>query len=293
MAAPMGLSTFNSGAAPFGNFINYYTFNPPEKRIDFLPKDLLQVISGESRKKSVTVLDIGCNAGDLTVAVYEHLTKPHHDAQDGDDASRDHSKLSDETALSSSTCSPVTESDLSGSSTTSDSTNVHILGCDIDDLLITRAYESNIHSENITFKTLDFMCDSARHDVLSRFLATHPDTLAGRFDLVCCFSITMWIHLQNGDEGLQKFLREVSAISNFLLIEPQPWKCYTSAVRRVSKLGVENSWRFKELLIRNTVVDEIRTYLEAACHMKLTRTLGVTHWDRKLLLFKSNGVDDK
>lgn len=63
MAAPMGLSTFNSGAAPFGNFINYYTFNPPEKRIDFLPKDLLQVISGESRKKSVTVLDIGCNAG--------------------------------------------------------------------------------------------------------------------------------------------------------------------------------------------------------------------------------------
>ena len=53
--------TKTPGAARFGNFINYYQFNPPENRLLFLPEDLISTLSPQD--SSVDVLDIGCNAG--------------------------------------------------------------------------------------------------------------------------------------------------------------------------------------------------------------------------------------
>ena len=49
------------GAARFGNFINYYSFNPPENRMKNIPGDLLNRL--EHTESPVTILDIGCNAG--------------------------------------------------------------------------------------------------------------------------------------------------------------------------------------------------------------------------------------
>jgi hypothetical protein len=41
----------------------------------------------------------------------------------------------------------------------------------------------------------------------------------------------MWIHLNHGDEGLTKFLEVVASYSKYILLEPQPWKCYQTAAR--------------------------------------------------------------
>ena len=49
------------GAARFGNFINYYQFNPPENRLKFLPANLSSLL--DLKKEPITVLDVGCNAG--------------------------------------------------------------------------------------------------------------------------------------------------------------------------------------------------------------------------------------
>ena len=49
------------GAARFGNFINYYQFNPPENRLQFLPKNLRDLL--DVKRPPLTVLDVGCNAG--------------------------------------------------------------------------------------------------------------------------------------------------------------------------------------------------------------------------------------
>lgn len=50
------------GAAPFGNFINYYTFNPPENRLSLIPTTLLQD-RGYGQGSRVLMLDVGCNSG--------------------------------------------------------------------------------------------------------------------------------------------------------------------------------------------------------------------------------------
>jgi hypothetical protein len=51
------------GSARLGNFINYYSFNPPERRLKLVPKSLLRDFCGSAGKHEVVALDVGCNAG--------------------------------------------------------------------------------------------------------------------------------------------------------------------------------------------------------------------------------------
>lgn len=55
---------FKPGLARFGNFINYYSFNPSEKRLNLLSQpdcSIEHLINSSS--KSLQCLDIGCNSG--------------------------------------------------------------------------------------------------------------------------------------------------------------------------------------------------------------------------------------
>ena len=60
------------GAARFGNFINYYSFNPPENRLKSIPDNLLTLIDSDS---PICILDIGCNAGVGDKISYIHKSK--------------------------------------------------------------------------------------------------------------------------------------------------------------------------------------------------------------------------
>ena len=66
---------FNPGAARFGNFINYYQFNPAEKRLVHLPENLAEIIQKTNGKtesdQALLCLDIGCNTGvSLNINLY-------------------------------------------------------------------------------------------------------------------------------------------------------------------------------------------------------------------------------
>lgn len=53
------ISTYDSGASRFGNFLNYYQFNPAENRLRLLPPNIWKV----RRDQDVICLDVGCNVG--------------------------------------------------------------------------------------------------------------------------------------------------------------------------------------------------------------------------------------
>lgn len=164
--------------------------------------------------------------------------------------------------------------------------NVHnsleyqILGVDIDPILIKRACE-NWHLNNIQFKCCDIMAPP-QNDPIQEFLIAEN---INAFDVVFCFSITMWIHLNHGDDGLKLFLEKVSRLGNFLVIEPQPWKCYRTAVKRL-KLGKSEFLRFKELKIRQNVEEEIESFIINHCGLLKIRESERTQWGRKLLFFE-------
>ncbi|XP_056303953.1 pre-miRNA 5'-monophosphate methyltransferase [Danio aesculapii] len=236
------------GAAPYGNFINYYTFNPPENRLGLIPEALLQNIgftSGDGER--VLMLDVGCNSGDLSVALYRHLLNKEASASD----------------------SPKRE--------------LYMLGFDLDRDLIVRAQTSNPFPLNIQFIPLDITDDTESRAVLRAYLGKFG---CSRFHLCTCFAVTMWVHLNHGDAAFLSLLSRLASHCEHLLLEAQPWKCYRSAARRLRKLGRSDFDHFKALKIRGDMAAHAREHLEKQCSMELVQCFGNTSWDRSLLLFR-------
>ena len=158
--------------------------------------------------------------------------------------------------------------------------NIHMLAMDIDSSLIERANESNEYP-NIKFLTCNIM------DLNDRLhIQDYLDSIKHiAFDITFCFSVTMWIHLNNGDEGLLEFLKFMKSISRTIIIEPQPWKCYRSAQRRVKKSG--NTFDlYESLKIKSNVDAVIEKTLSEGSHSK-TYESPISSWNRRLLSFQS------
>merc|ERR1712156_79609 len=124
-------------------------------------------------------------------------------------------------------------------------------------------------------------------DTLRSFLSPYD---RNRFDLICVFSVTMWIHLNHGDQGLKTFIRFLCRNSKFLLLEPQPWRCYQTAARRMRKLGQEEFQQLKNLELRGPGVDLQIVQLFKDSGMQLVEDFGESKWSRKLVLLKNTSL---
>lgn len=68
---------------------------------------------------------------------------------------------------------------------------------------------------------------------------THADQ---SYDVISCLSVTKWVHLNRGDEGLKRLFREVYRLlrpGGCFLLEPQPWKSYKKR-KNVSETTARN-----------------------------------------------------
>ena len=149
-------------------------------------------------------------------------------------------------------------------------------------MLIQRCTEANKFPGRIEFKNLNIM----NSDDVERIRDYMMLKGIGCFDLVTCFSVTMWIHLNHGDAGLQHFLKTVSSLGHFVLLEPQTWNSYKSAVRRMNKSDCEPFEHFKGLTWRTDIEREINQYLEKNLNMTLIQNFGETEWKRCIALYK-------
>lgn len=63
-------TVFEPGAARFGNFINYYSFNSVCKRLNVISTDLLSKLN--LCDHPIVCLDVGCNSGvsDFSIFMY-------------------------------------------------------------------------------------------------------------------------------------------------------------------------------------------------------------------------------
>lgn len=152
----------------------------------------------------------------------------------------------------------------------------HILGIDIDPKLIERAKASN-NLNNVTFIAANIM---EEHDVIQKYLASHGQE---KFNISFCFSVTMWIHLNNGDEGLFDFLKYLKDISRVIIIEPQPWNCYREAQKRLKRSG-STFEHYKKLKIRSEVDTVIVKKLLEDNFIKEYES-AMSSWKRKIFSF--------
>jgi len=96
-----------------------------------------------------------------------------------------------------------------------------VVGIDIDRGLIARAKARVEKTSNLQFEVLDMLKWSNEE--------------RKKFDVALCLSLTKWIHLNNGDDGLLRLFNKLNGclkIGGLLIFEPQPWPSYKKAKRR-------------------------------------------------------------
>lgn len=162
------------------------------------------------------------------------------------------------------------------------SKNCYILAIDIDPILIERAKEKNTH-EKITYHCIDFMNTEERYAVINSYLSSIS---VPTFNTTFCFSITMWIHLNNGDEGFKQFLYEISLLSDTVVLEPQSWKSYRAAVKRLKSTN-EVFPLYESLKIRSNI-EGVTEHLMCEYGGSIITRSEMTTWKRRILFFKMN-----
>jgi SAM-dependent methyltransferase len=236
----------------FGNFHSYYSFHPVHERLRHLPKGMFRAIwDSDGCQGKFAVLDIGCNEGDLTIAMM-----------------------------------------LLAASELPATVDVCALGIDMDDELIKRArcksespgeaFPSNCHIQFEVYNIMDKSFDEPTNPIKQYF----AEKFINSFSLVSLFSITMWVHLQNGDDGLKEFIRRGCSLSaSSILIEPQPWKCYRSAARRLRKMSLPGFPHPHPTLSITDIDREIFNFVTNECGMGYHWPLGVESWGRSLVVY--------
>lgn len=160
-----------------------------------------------------------------------------------------------------------------------------MLGIDVDPILIERA-KLNHENQDLNFENRDIINDSS-NEFLRCFLSENG---ASKFSLITAFSVSMWIHLNHGNSGLRKFIEVLCGLTDSVIIEPQPLKCYKTAQRRMRKLKLEEysllkneeEFKFKS----DKELEEFLSELFEENGLKFVKYLGETHWSRKLMLFQ-------
>eukprot|EP00095_Tigriopus_kingsejongensis_P006718 maker-scaffold25_size650667-snap-gene-5.37 protein:Tk06718 transcript:maker-scaffold25_size650667-snap-gene-5.37-mRNA-1 annotation:"unknown" len=220
------------GAARWGNFPNYYRFHDVTSRISLLPPDLLSRLGlpPDSRRPA---LDVGCNTGDLTRSLAQHL-------------------------------------------------DLAILGIDIDPALIQRAQAEP--TQHVVYRQLDIM----QPDAMAHLLAHLADRgERSQFDIAFCFSVSMWIHLNHGDEGWVTFIQRLASVARWVVLEPQPWKCYQTAARRMRKLKEPEFEHMARLQSRDqSSLEQFLLDTATRAGLRLRFDLGANSWQRQLLIFE-------
>ncbi|EDW50476.1 probable RNA methyltransferase CG11342 [Drosophila sechellia] len=159
--------------------------------------------------------------------------------------------------------------------------SVKVLGVDIDPRLIQRATEENESPKDVSYACVDVLDDGAFESVKTYMEVNNLE----KFDAICCYSITMWIHLNHHDQGLRFFLQKLSNLAELLVVEPQPWKCYQKAERRLKKAG-EIFPLFLELKWRSDVDLQIQKYLEDSLDRRKIFESEPTKWQRKICFYR-------
>ena len=160
---------------------------------------------------------------------------------------------------------------------------IHMLGVDLDAQLVQRATEK-CAGPTVEFRRLNAVTDvQDRDDLWSGYLAERGRQ---RFHVAFCFSTTMWVHLNQGDDGLVSLLTCLCRWADNVIIEPQPWKCYRSAARRLRRAGKPPFPHYDSLVHRSSVLDHIDHVMRNQLAMTLHAHLGDSEWNRPVWWYR-------
>ncbi|KJE93699.1 mepce protein [Capsaspora owczarzaki ATCC 30864] len=255
---PASASGYNQGSEshsharevfPYGNYREYYGYRTPhhtqDPRLQAIPTDCL---AGKA------VLDIGCNSGLLSLELVRRTRPSRFVGVDIDEkliaaAIRHREWLKSTAALS------VVPSTQTAQTSARRPVNFPIslamshgaLTGKLHDMLQTlkhkQQHSTGRHRKSAAHEQETNPLAAVELDPIFDSVEFYPGNVvddqgqlpmlaANRFDTVLCLSVTKWIHLNWGDEGLRDLFARICTWlrpQGVLILEPQPWKSYHKA----------------------------------------------------------------
>ncbi|GAA5874990.1 hypothetical protein JCM8547_002143 [Rhodosporidiobolus lusitaniae] len=157
-------------------------------------------------------------------------------------------------------------------------------GVDIDPLLIVdakvQAKEQGYEAED---PRLDFLTGNFMHD--GWFSTFEQERGQHQFDVISLFSVTKWLHLHHGDEGMQRLFRalyDFLPVGGIVVVEPQEWDNYKSAVKKNKDLREV----FKAIKMRPPFEEEMKE-VGFVLETRIEREEG--GFSRPLLIWRKEG----
>lgn len=143
------------------------------------------------------------------------------------------------------------------------------------------SYASHTHYKTIvsSFQSID--------ELLQDFLSSCS---VSSFGAVFLMSVTMWIHLIHGDDGLHKLLHRCAQLTNrWLILEAQPWSCYRSAQRRLVRSGAPGFALFPSLTVRGPqVLTYMNKVLTEECGFRKVYESQPSGWNRIMSFYQKD-----
>ncbi|KAG0565917.1 hypothetical protein KC19_7G023400 [Ceratodon purpureus] len=203
---------------PYGNEKGYYKKRIGSNGID----DPRLLLFEEKWFKNMDVLDVGCHEGYIAITLAQMYTVKSMHGVDIDERliTKAYEHLEEEAA--SPTCAlPLETINVDVDEVTDcggDETEVLDAPCDFEDV------EDYNLLERVSFETANFL---------------EYEIEEGSYDTVLCLSVTKWVQLNWGDEGLMTLFYKIFAAlrpGGVLILEPQPWKSYRKNRKRTETI---------------------------------------------------------
>lgn len=123
-------------------------------------------------------------------------------------------------------------------------------------------------------------------------------TRDARYDTILCLSVTKWVHLNGGDAALRKLFRKIrDALTpgGLLVLEPQQWRSYQSAVRK-PQTAKDADGRPRDLDALTLRPDGFLAHLHDELGFELVADLNASsssfHFDRPIYILQRSAVTE-
>lgn len=227
----------------YGNYCKYYGYRNPS-----CEDGRLRVLKPEWFKGR-DVLDLGCNVGHVTLSIAckwgpSRMVGLDIDAQLIHSARQNiRHYLSEELRLQ-----PQTAEGDAGAETEEGIKTVRKRSCFPASLTASRGpiaapqvpldgADTSVFPNNVVFVTGNYVLD--RDELV--------DAQTPEYDVVLCLSLTKWVHLNWGDEGLKRMFRRIYRHlrpGGILILEPQPWSTYAKR-KTLTETTYKNYYRIQ------------------------------------------------
>jgi 7SK snRNA methylphosphate capping enzyme len=267
---------------PHGNFSDYYQYRIKKKKKNINENNsnddedddirlisICDVMGGDYFFKNKSVLDIGCNDGHVSILVARKYNAKKVIGIDIEDRLIEKAKNK---------IKNYKRQGLVLSSSSFDGDD----GAAIENLRSSSHHHSGRVSIkdrfpfNIEFITGNIIAEAYNNnndDDADRVSSSLPwsswQPQRGPFDIILCLSVTKWIHLHTGDDGIKELFKKIIdddflSPSGYLILEPQSWLSYRKVKNLIPGFSemIKTRIKLKPEMFKDYFLDEYNEVLE-------------------------------